>query len=482
MDRRSVATPRTPVSRSPARSAVRARPMEDRVDSMRIGGFVMLGLAAAQILEHVVMSFWLHLDTSGTGTAGFAAFDALLGIAMLQGSDTARKVVLWLTGFAAVGMLLLLGLLFAAGFSHLWPVFATSLATLVGVFLLNASTEHRRGVVIAALLLVVVGWVGSVVASIALAGTVDLASMKTIRDWSSPQRSFENAEAGIALKVPAQWVVLKDGNPIAEGDKPLVTLAHTEIQCSAQVQREARTFSSVVDNLEYYLDGIAKAKAAKEAEFQSLDRRGTSVGGLPARRMTASWKKDKEAMIGSFTAWQDGDVFYYLSVAAPRIITKRFDEEVQALESSLTVTAPWTAFLRDTGAAVRQGCPLLSEGAILALARVIPKDSPPEVYCREGYRLAVAGRPQMDAGANERLIAGMKAFFAALPKGKSERFGTYVEHVRARQRTTPAEDREMTEAARTAVEALAPEVQDDLRAHFAMAIELAMFEKQVAGR
>jgi hypothetical protein len=456
--------------------------MDDRIDSMRIGGFVMLGLAAAQILEHVVMSFWLRLDTSAAGAAGFAFFDALLGIAMLQGSNTARKVVLWLTGFAGVAMLGLLGLLFAAGFSHLWPVFATSLATVVGVFILNVSTEHRRGVVIAALFLVVVGWVGSVVASIALAGTVDLASMKTIRDWSSSVRSFEDAEAGIALKVPAQWVVLKDGNPIADVDKPLLTLANTEIRCSAHVQREARTFSSVVDTLEYFLDGIAKAKAARETDFQSIDRTGTTVGGLPARRLTASWKKNDEPMIGSFTAWRDGDVFYYLSVAAPRIITKRFDEEVQTLERSLTITAPWSSFLRDTGAAVRQGCPLLSEGVILALARTIPKDSAPEAYCREGYRLAVAGRPQMETSSNERLVTGMKALFAALPRGKTERFGTYVERVRAGQRTTVAEDREMTEAIRTAMEALSPEVQDDLRTHFAMAVELALFERRMAGR
>src|SRR5262249_12910501 len=161
-----------------------------------------------------------------------------------------------------------------------------------------------------------------------------------IREWSSPQRTFEDAEAGITVKVPAQWVLLKDGNPLAYEDKALFTLANTEVETVAHVVREMRTYSSA-DNLEFFLDGVAKAKAARFPTFAAGSRNDATVGGAVARRMRATWKENEEGMSGSFTAWQDGPVFYYLSVRVPRVISKRLDEETDALTRSLTFRAPW---------------------------------------------------------------------------------------------------------------------------------------------
>src|SRR5262249_56603806 len=126
----------------------------------------------------------------------------------------------------------------------------------------NLFSEQSRAVVFGALAMVLVGWAGSVAASIAFAGAVDVATLKVIREWSSPQRTFEDAEAGITVKVPAQWVLLKEGNPLAYEDKPLFTLANTEVETVAHVVRETRTYSSA-DTLEFFLDGGAKAKAAR---------------------------------------------------------------------------------------------------------------------------------------------------------------------------------------------------------------------------
>src|SRR5262249_50818161 len=194
----------------------------------------------------------------------------------------------------------------------------------------NLFSEQSRAVVFGALAMVLVGWAGSVAASIAFAGAVDLATLKVIREWSSPQRTFEDAEAGITVKVPAQWGLLKDGNPLAYEDKALFTLANTEVGTVAHVGRDMRRHSSA-DNIQFFLDGIAKAKADKLPTFAAGGRNDATVGGVVARRMKATWKDKQGAMSASFTAWQDGPFFYYLSVRAPRVISKRLDEETDAL-------------------------------------------------------------------------------------------------------------------------------------------------------
>jgi hypothetical protein len=450
--------------------------MADRVDTMRIGGFVMLGLAAGHLIERFVLSFWLNLDTSPGKTFGFAIFDALLGLAMLQGSEAARKAVLWITAFAAGALGLGIGGLFAQGFGHLWPVLGCASAIAVGVFALNFSREPRLPVVAAALSLVVVGFVGSVLATIFLAGTLDLATLNLIRQWSSPDRSFLEQEADLEIKAPPGWVMLKKGNPVRDQDKALVTLANTEIISFAQMFADSGTYSSA-DSLEYFLNGILKAKKAEaQGEVEDAGRADTRIGDTPARRMKLSWLFKKTPMLLYVTAWQDGDVFYHLELLGPGMLAKRLDADLEGLEKAISFGGPWTAFLRDRAAPVRAACPLLSEKAILHLARVIGKEPPPEAFCREGYRLAFKGQPLVDAESGERLKTHMRAFFDAIPRGAIGRYGAYVERLRAGQATTAAEDREMMEVARVALQSLGPETQDALRGSLAMAIEMGRFQ------
>ena len=470
--------PARPATRPAARPAARSRPMEDRIDSMRVGGFVMLALAALEIVEKVVLSFWLDIDKDTGITAASAFFDALLGVAMLQGSNAARKVVLWLTGLSLLAVLAALGLVVMGGFGHIWPIAAGALLLLLGVFVLNLSPEQSRAVVIGSLALIVVGWVGSVAASVVLAGTVDLSTMQLIRQWSAPDRSYENAEAGLSVRIPPTWVALKDGAPITEEDKPLVSLVNTEVLCTAAIRREARG-SSVVDTLDYFLDNVAKTMESKQNDFQAIERTDGRIGGLPARRMKAAWRQGDTEVHGYFTAWNDSDLYYTLEVSAPRIITRRLSTEVEALERSVEFSAPWTAFLRDKGGPTCEACPLLTKAVVLTLARKISTDAAPEAYCREAYRLAFIGQLRLDAASKEALASRMRAFFAAMPGRTRDRFGAYVERIRAGQPPAAAEDKEMMQITQAAVQALAPEAQDELRRLFALAVDTASFGERL---
>jgi hypothetical protein len=457
------------MDRKPARP-----PMAERFDGMRIGGLVMLALAAWQLVERFVLSFWLELDTSLARTVGFATFDALLGVAMLQGSDTARKVVLWLTGLATTALAVAIVGLYLGGFGHLWPILASAAASTVGIFTLNFSREPRLKALVVALSLVGAGWIGSVLSSLFLVGTLDLSTLNMIREWSSTERTFEDQDAGLRMKVPTRWVVLKQGNPVVNQDKALVTFANTEVVSFAQIFSEARTYSSA-DSVEYFLDAIVKTRE-KENGFQQLERSDATVGAATARRMKTSWRRGASSIHGYFTAWRDGDVFYHLYLLGPGVLAKRLDNELHTLEQSMAFSAPWSSFLREKAGPIRAACPLLSEQATLLVARALSKDAEPELYCREAYRLAFRGQPHLDAASGEHLRTLMTAFFAAIPRGQIDAFGAYVERLRAGQRTSPTEDREMTAVARAAVERLPPASQEALRGYFGMAIEMGRFE------
>jgi hypothetical protein len=349
----------------------------------------------------------------------------------------------------------------------------------LGIFLLNAMPNGGAVVTASSLFLIACGWVGSIVSSVVLVGSLDLATIQMIRKWSSPSRSFEDAAAGLKLKAPQGWVLLEKGNPIRNQDQAIATLANTEVISFAQVFREVKTYSAA-DNVEFLLDTLAKARSS-EPEFQALERVDTRVGAVPARRMKVSWKIEDTIAHGYFTAWQDGDVFYHLYMFGPRVIDKKLQTQVDALEKGIAFDAPWSTFLREKAAPTRAACPLLTERAILGLARVIPKDSPPELYCREAYRLAFQGQPHMEAGSQEHLRTLMKSFFAAIPKNRLDRFGAYVERLRANQPTSPDEDREMAALAREAVEKLTPQEQTDLPTQFAAAVEMGRFVGKMGG-
>jgi hypothetical protein len=438
---------------------------------MKIGGWVLIALAVWQLVQRFVLSFWLEFDESNSKVFGTAAFEALLGVAMLQGSELARRFVLVIS--ALVTLVLVVGLvgLSYTDFWHLWPLPAAALAAIVGIFLLNWSRETGALRIALGIILVAAGWIGSVVSAIVLVGSVDIATIKLIREWSSPERTFKSEDVELSVATP--WVALKPGSPLRYSDTALLSMAHTEVISFSQIFRETRSFSSS-DNLEYYLDELAKLRAVDHPNLQTGSTVDTQVGGAPARRLKVHWgsEDDQKAVVAFLTAWRDADVFYHFYLFGPAILTKKLEAEVQKFEHSIRFAGSRTLFLRDTAPKIRTACPLLTDPVVLQLSRVIPVDSPSEVYCREAYRLAVRGQASLNVDSRERLRTLMQQLFQAIPKAQIGPFGSYVTRLGERGPTSPAEDLQLTEAIRVAVESMPPTVQDDLRSIFSTAIDV----------
>jgi hypothetical protein len=449
------------------------RVQPEGVNSMRVGGWVMLAWAGWELIERFVLSFWLNLDSGDA--VGYAIFEAALGVAMLQGSEAARKIVLVLTFLGALAAGLLLLGLSLTDFWHLWPILASALAATVGVFLLTLWREASVPALALGVTLVVGGWIGSVVSSIALVGAVDIGTIRMIREWSAPERTLKADD--VEMKVPPRWVALKPGNPIPSAQPALATLASTAIMCTAQLYREVRSFTST-DTLELYLDALAKQKAADVQDFEAGARVDTRIGAAVARRMKVSWRLKGARFVGYVTAWRDADVFYHLFVRGAAVVTKKVEEEAAALEAASVFAAPRAAFLRDVAPRIRDGCPLLTDNALLEVGRALPADAPPEAYCRMGYRLALTGEPGMTSEYRERLRTSMRRLFDAIPRAQIDAFGRYVERLLAGGNLTPAEDKQLAASIRAAMAGLSPAVQEELRSSFGMAINMGLFSNK----
>src|SRR5262245_23205132 len=392
-------THRAAVNRpAPSRMPQPRRHQPEGVNSMRVGGWVMLAWAAWELIERFVLSFWLNLDSGDA--VGYAIFEALLGVAMLQGSEAARKIVLVLTFLGALAPGLLLFGLSLTDFWSLWPILASALAAMVGVFLLTLWREASVPALALGVTLVLGGWIGSVVSSIMLVGSLDIGTIRMLREWSAPERTLKADE--VEMKVPLRWVALKPGNPIPSAQPAQATLASTAIMCTAQLYRELRSYTST-DTLELYLDALAKQKSADVLDFEAGPRVDTKIGAAAARRMKLSWRVKGARFVAYVTAWRDADVFYHLFVRGAAVVTKKIEEEVAGLEAGVAFAAPRAAWVRDVAPRIREACPLLSENALLVVGRALPQDAPPESYCRLGYRLAVAGEPGMTSEYRERL-------------------------------------------------------------------------------
>lgn len=437
---------------------------------MRVGGYIVLALAVWNVIEAIVASQLFHLEQNLATTLGRAVFIAGLGAAMLQGSEAARKVVLVILFLAFLGLGGILAGLVLEGMGHLWPIFGASAASILGVFVLVLSRQPSTGVLVTSLGLVASGWVGSVLAAVFLVGAPDLGTLNMIRQWSSDQRTLEDADKGVSFSVPPRWEVLKPGSPVAS-DNALLTMASTEVIAFAYLYGEPSTAADPNGYLDRVVEDLAKRQA-----FQEVERAHTTVDRTPARRLKASFKVEGAVMHAYVTCWQDGDTFFRIFLFGPAAVDRQLSADLRTMEAAVKFSAPWQTFMREQAPVVRTTCPLLSDKAIVSVARTLPKGSLPDKFCAEGYRLAFKGLPLLDSSSAERLRTLMRTFFDAVPKGRLTAFGQIVERVRAGHATSDAEDVALSEIARAAIATLSPPVQEELRGHLGMAIDMGRFQ------
>ncbi len=435
----------------------------------RVAGVLLLTSAAFRIVEHTVLSRWVQIESSSGTVYTYAAIAAGLGLALIQGSDGARRAALWLNALGLFGGLALA--LAAFALPDLRAALPLALLVILGgvalVGILAGTPSSGR--VFACAALFVLALAGQLAASVWLleGGARELRS--EIAEWAAPEREFKDAEAGLRVALPEGWVFLKPGNPYVDTVGTKMALGQETVGALAAVYEESgHTYLSVDD----YLDQWYADRKTRLEDMKQLARRDVTVGKANGRQMTLSWSTHSLRFLGALSAWKDGRHYFALLSFTTGGLASRAEPEIARLEKALVFDAPVAAHVKEAVTRVTAACALLSAGAVEAMSRTLPRDATTELYCRRGYEWAARGVREMGGGAPATMGALTSKLFGALNPADRERLGRYLEKVQAGANTSMAEERAGNEMLSRGFAALSDGEKVELRGLVEAAIEL----------
>jgi len=445
-----------------------------RERSGRIAGILLLGLAVITLVEHFLIARWVHLETSANQSFVTAGIAALLGLALVQGSDGARKTAAWLTGLGIVALIALIPIGYVAapeaGLSIAIVAGGGLLAAVALVGLLVGAPSTTRTVLCAFAFLA--GSIGSVAVEMWLVkrGKRDLRAL--LIEWSTPERVLHDEPAGLDIKLPEGWVQLKPGNPLVVGDGIRAALGETSLGAVAAVvlDAEGQAFLSPDD----YLDRWYAARREKLEGMTQKGREDVGIGAANGRKMKFTWSDQGRGMQGFATAWKDGRRYFCFWGWTTGSLAGAAAERFATLERSLSFSAPVDTFLQEVTPRVTAACPMLSVEAVGTLARSLPKTATPEAYCRRGLEWALRGQGQLPAAESAEFRSISQKLYGAMSERDRDRLGQYMDRLRQAQPTTPADDRAMSVLMAGAIRRLTADDQARLRFLTSLALEVGL--------
>jgi len=433
--------PSAPYGRRP--SGGRQVADDSRERAGRLAGGLLLGLAVLSLVEHLLLTRFVRIESNASQAFATAGLSALLGLALLQGSDGARKAALWLIGIGIVALLALIPIGYLAA-----PEAGTSIAMVAGGGLLSALGlvgllvgSPSAGRVVLCALAVVVGSVGSVAGEIWLVKRVERELRTLLAEWSTTERKIHDEPAGLDITLPDGWVQLKPGNPMVPGDGVRAALGETTLGAVAAVVMDpsGAGYMSADD----YLDRWFATRKDKLEGMKQRTREDVVIGSAKGRKMNFVWSYHGRAMQGFATAWKDGHRYFCFWGWTTSSLAPAAAARFAALENSLSFSAPIDSFFQETAPKVRAACPLFEQEALAVIIPSLPKGSPATAYCRRGLDWAVRGQGHLPPGEAADFRTVTQKLFAAMSERDRARLGQYMERLRQGQPTQAAEDRDV---------------------------------------
>jgi hypothetical protein len=392
--------------------------------------------------------------------AGFSAlYVSLLGIGLLQGSDAARRFVLLVSLLAVpLGALLL----FAPQPGVGW--FGTTLALLalglIGLLFRPPASAARAA---AFGILAVIAAAAFVPAEILLARAPREAARRQLAEWTAPEARFEDRDLGVSLEPPAEWAILKRGNPYVAIPDPTLALAHWELSARAALELE-RDVRDVVA-LRTYEERYLERRSEHQPTLISEPGLETTVGDVPARRLSLTWTDDDVEYWGQVVLWRDQSRFFVWTTWCPAEDAEA-RSAIESLEKGLTITQPLAKAAAAAVMVISAEMPEFSKQTVEALLRhrETLAGSPPALTFREALYAASRGLQLVPREQVSDLAEVNGALYQLLPPAERARLSNYMDRVRAFDATVTAEDDEWAmRAVRGAFERLAEAKRTRLR-------------------
>lgn len=300
--------------------------------------------------------------------------------------------------------------------------------------------------------------------------TSETEPQKRLRASAAADRRFADADAGVALDVPAGWIIVQPGgDAIAAPPLARVLLAEPSAMTVGYLLSEspARPYAS----LDEYLSRVAQDRQKSQAGYVEKGRDDTSIGPFPARRLTASWKAGENPYSERIAAWREAWTYFALVTWTPQARESRGARAADALARGFSSVGQVGQRVQQALQRVIAEVPHLSPRSAETLmgrsaAGVL---EPPEVF-RRSWDLASRGLYALNRTEARELSTLTSAVYARVPGRERARLGAYVARVRERESTTVALDQEMCGVMKGAVDKLPALQRERLQILFDKAI------------
>jgi hypothetical protein len=391
----------------------------------------------------------------------------LFGLSLVRGWEWTRKLVRVAVLLLAIGMFPLMGILVAQGLRgaplivavSAWVFFSAMFA-----FLAGADLGWSKATL--AFLAAVAGAAG-----VAYFGYVpDTEERRLVREWTAPDRHYEDEALGVSFQSPAGWRILKKDNPLVLAPpEAKLTLAQPGLGGFGFFLAESSP--SGVASIDQYLDRLEALRRKTLPALRETARSEVTVGRLNGRKAIGAWEKEGVRYRDQTAVWKDGWVYFALAEWVPEGGSSPPDRELDALLRGFSTNGALAARLQQAVQNVTLAVPHLSPAAAEILmgqsqARVLE----PDQAFRRAMEAAARALPTWSKDDAQDFAQITAAAYASLTAQDRKALANYVDRVRAQQLTSPDDDREMSRLMRGAVLRLPAAQRERLQALYEHAI------------
>jgi hypothetical protein len=295
-----------------------------------------------------------------------------------------------------------------------------------------------------------------------------------MRAAATAERRFVDEAAGLTLELGAGWLIMEKGQQVFPApDDARVSLADPGSGSVAYLVVESPPKAYV--SLDAYLNRFLELRRNILPTLKEPARDDATVGGIKARQLTGSWEAKGVRYRDVITVWKDGWTYFTLAARGPEGRGISAASATDQLLKGITLQGQQGRRLAEAVQKVTQEAPHLTpEAAEMVMGQSAAFVLEPPDAFRRAYQMLGQALPSFSAKDSQALGALHTSIYAALGARDQGRLGHYIETVRARQPTTPEDDREMSRLMKTAVLKLTPAKKARLQALFEQAIALAI--------
>jgi hypothetical protein len=293
---------------------------------------------------------------------------------------------------------------------------------------------------------------------------------KRLRAAASTERRFADPDAGVALDLPAGWLILRPDNAIVPApESARLVLAEPSAGAVGYLTSEnpPRPYAS----LDAYLTRVVETRKGAAASYTENAREDAKAGPFAARVLSAVRTAGELAYAERITVWKEAWTYFALVTWTPESSKGRGVRADEALYRGLSSVGQVGQRAQAAMQRVIAEVPHLSPSSVETLmgrsaAGVL---EPAEVF-RRSWDLASRGLPALDKRESNELSNLIGVLYARVAGRDRQRLSGYVARVRAREQTRPDEDQAMGGVMKAAVDKMPALQQQRLRELFEKAI------------